>query len=402
MTDNRKYIITSIIAGIIVMSTMMYAPQQLRAEVSSQTSLTVEENTAIPKSIDSFEVNEINPFQTKQKITNDELVSITYKDKIYELELFEYDLRSPDAKAYLHKDGEIVEVPKENVKTYMGYVSGMPESSVSFVISDNEIAGFISTPDAEITVEPLSFYNDKFSGSKQIVYSLEDMSFEFPSDIKNGSTTPIGINWFTQSNLLPSVNADSGHNADTITDCDESYYDAGTGNWQTRQLTIVGGMNTAYGDTDVNINVVNQFCNNNQLSSSSQDGTWDQLNAYWDGLSNSRDLVMAFIGRDFDFEDIGTASPSGYIGGIDDTAEKAYVVFQTVDDEDTSDYGGTSFEQKVLASHEVGHLLDATHTSTTIGGKYTIMKQGINADDFVLEFAPGSISEINDAADDHL
>ena len=95
---------------------------------------------------------------------------------------------------------------------------------------------------------------------------------------------------------------------------------------------------------------------------------------------------------------IGEAEDFGTIG---DNAI-SYAVAQTVEDNNSNNtYDGTSYEQKILVAHEIGHLMDARHNNDLLLGDYTIMAGGVSIDEdnFTAEFIQESIDTINDYAD---
>lgn len=72
-------------------------------------------------------------------------------------------------------------------------------------------------------------------------------------------------------------------------------------------------------------------------------------------------------------------------------------------DDSASNYDASITEQKILASHETGHVMGTFHENGQVGGKYTIMSDEVlDESNFTFEFHSNSKTDINDAADDHL
>ncbi|MCE9653553.1 MAG: ATP-dependent endonuclease [Nitrosarchaeum sp.] len=92
--------------------------------------------------------------------------------------------------------------------------------------------------------------------------------------------------------------------------------------------------------------------------------------------------------------------------GIDLPQTEGYAVAQLVDDS-ASSYNASLTEQKILASHETGHVMGANHNNSQISGKYTIMAGGpggpaINESTFTFAYYSTSKTEINTAAHSYL
>ncbi len=390
-----------ILSAILILSGTGYALAQNEVNNELQNSLSVTEKTVIAKSIKSYEVKNMNAIDSKTKITSNQL-SIDFKGEQYDLRLFE-DENLNNAKYYVEINGKDI-LQKSTDIAYTGYVVGESGSKVSLIVSDNSVSGFIVTAEKDIAIEPLSFYGEEFSGEKQIMYDKSDLDFEFSLDgdveSSDNESKTTETSWLGNG-LLPVAEANSGHLADLRIVTDDDYYNINTSTCGTRVLTIVGGMNTAYADTDATMNLLAYTCNVSYLTSSSTPGNRSQLDDQWDNSSSpSRDLVLGLLGGDKDYAHIGSADPS--IPGIDNSQYQGYAVAQMVDDS-ASNYGASLTEQKILASHETGHVMGATHENGKVGGDYTIMStEVIDESNFTFEFHSNSETEINDAADDYL
>lgn len=361
------------------------------------TTLTEHEKSTIPQSIKSYEIKNLNGYDTREKIKNDQNLTINFKGKQLDLQVWEYNLKSQNATSYIRdENGNKIQVENEDAKTYRGFVKGDPKSTVTLVITPDNISGFIHTVDTIIAIEPITFHGQDLSKNKQIVYSLDDMNFEMNLDNDVGSNDAGSIvSQSTDISLLELIlpKAAAIKVANVITDCDGGYYTLGTSNWQSRQLTIIGGMNSAYAETSVSMNVVQQNCNNISLNNSNTiSGVLTELRNDWLFVATSRDYVLGFIGTAESGSIIGEASA---IQGICDPNNTGYAVFQTVGE--LSGYTGSILEQKILASHESGHLLGATHTNTLINGFPSIMYATIGPSN-VIDFTSGSVTEITSTA----
>lgn len=117
-------------------------------------------NSNVPTSIEAYEVTELDAMVVRQAIQNTHEFSIEFDGQTYVLNLYEFDLRSPDAKAYLRDaEGNLIEVEKEDIKTYHGYANNDKSKSVFLLASESDVAGFIKKPGGEIVIEPLRNYD---------------------------------------------------------------------------------------------------------------------------------------------------------------------------------------------------------------------------------------------------
>lgn len=200
---------------------------------------------------------------SKSKISTDQF-SFEFKGKKYDLRLFE-DENLNHATQSVMIDGIEKLVPVDNITAYTGYVVGDPKSRVSLIVSDSEIAGFIRTAETTITLEPLSFYGQQFSGERQIMYDISDLEFEMTfndltDEVSKSEDRKLREVDMISDGLIPSVYADTHHDAQTIIVTDDDYYNVNTSNCTSRILTVVGGMNLIYADTNVGIDVLSTDC----------------------------------------------------------------------------------------------------------------------------------------------
>ncbi len=388
------------LASLVLISGTSYALAQLDDMTPTMTnSLTVQENNSIARSINSYEVSTLKVSDTKYDIENDQF-TVDFKGEQYLLNLIP-DENLNSAEFYIEIDGENV-LQKNTPTAYVGYVVGKPGSIVSIIVSDDSVSGFINTGDKEISIEPLSFRGNDFSGEKQILYEMTDLNFEFSleNDVPENESIVTPTNVEIDS-FFPMAEAHSGHSADLRLVTDADYYNINTSTCASRALTIVGGMNTEFASTNVSLNLLSYACNQSYLDSSAIGGNLSDLKNQFDGsgTSPSRDLYFALLGGDKDYSIIGQASD---VPGIDNVQYQGYAVAQMVDDSG-SDYDASSTEQKIVATNEVAHVIGASHTSSKIGSDYTIMYGGVLDDSNVtLDFHSGSKTLINSAAEDYL
>ncbi|MEX0861421.1 hypothetical protein [Nitrosopumilus sp.] len=336
MTMNNKK--ATIVLASSVLIVLAFVPMQLNAfgvdENQASGSLTIIEQTKIPKSIKSFEVKNFEPENIRNDISKNHL-SINYKGDQYDLRLFEdRSILDENFKAYEMVDGSETVVSIDHIKIYTGYVSGDSDSRVSLVVSDDNVSGFIKTADTEIAIEPLSFMDKTLQGDKQIMYDLSDLTsnLDFGDDVRHMPDMKAEsktVDWI-EDGIIPLASADPGHQAGLIVVADTDYITLHGGSCTTQILTIVGGMNSIYYDTEATMNLLSVDCaGNTYLDSSSIGGNLTDLEEEWDGLGTTRDMVLAFLGDDKDYGGLGEAWD---IPGIDDPTNNGYAVMQMVDD----------------------------------------------------------------------
>ncbi|MCE2505113.1 MAG: hypothetical protein J4F36_01285 [Nitrosopumilaceae archaeon] len=391
---NAKTILFSalIFSMIIPIYGMNNVADAATAEDQATTADLVQRNSAqwndnMPDYVKAYKETGLDAKQVRQNLENTNKFSFEFKGQSYDLNLYEFDLRAPDAKAFIRDaQGNMVEVEKEDIKTYQGYVDGDKSKSVFLLVSENDVAGFVKNGDSEITIEPLRNYDDASEATKHIIYEAKIATL----DNVREQVIPVSS---LQQLILPEAEAANDYLMRVVMDCDRQYYLLGTGNWQSRLLTLMGGITADYAtETSIGISVEATVCDTagTEYTSTNHHTLWDQVRDEWDGSSSytNRHTVVMITGKDMSGCTIGIVEPD-YSPPVSNKDKGSYAIVQAVNDS-CSVYGGSPQEEKQELMHEMGgHIMGATHnaaSSFTCGSDtcWTIMKPLIDVGSYSL------------------
>jgi len=359
-------------------------------------------NANVPASIKAYEEVNLDAMTVRQTLQNTHEFSIKFDDQTYVMNLYEFDLRSPDANAFIRDvDGNLLQVEKEDIKTYTGYVNNDKSNSVFLLASESDVAGFIKKSGAEIVIEPLRNYDANSDATKHIIYEVKTTS-----NVRTDNLKALSL----QQLILPEAQATNDYLMRVIMDCDRQYYLQGTGNWQTRLLTLMGGITSDYAtETSIGISVEDTVCDTSGSTYTSYDhhDLWDEVRDAWSGDGTTRHTVVMITGKDMTGSVSGFVEPD-YSPPVSNISYGSYALVQAADDS-SSIYGGTLQEQKQTLMHEMGgHIMGATHTDAEIyytqnGVDYwTIMQVDIPYTERVMKFSTDNKSTIDSNSSSYL
>ena len=349
----------------------------------------------------SVEIQSFNANAVKNKIDNTGKFKFTFQDEHYTLLLEEFDLRSADSKAFVRDDdGNLMEVEKEDIKTYQGHVKGHVESSAFLLVGENEIVSFIQNENTEITIEPIRDIDQDNSDYTKHSVSESEMLPNFDESIV---PVPTAISILMSQLTIPEAQAAGSGTLDVVLDCDRAFYNLGTSNWQSRQLSEIGAITSdLFSQTNISVNVMAAVCdtNNSKYSSSDHDDLWIDVRNEWagNGQYTNRDTAILFVGKDMDGTTVGFVDLI-FDPPVKNTAFGSYAVVQTVNDP-SSTFNATPQERKQTLMHEIGHVMGALHSQASIlytsqGVDYwTLMKNGIPYAERTLIFSDATKNEI--------
>lgn len=349
-------------------------------------------NDKVHPSIEEYKEVELNAKQIRQDLANTNEFSFEFKGNSYGVDVYEFDLMAPDAKSFVRDtEGNLVEVENEDVKTYQGYIDGDKSNSVFMLVSEDDVVLLAKNDDSAINIEPLRNYDKDSQNTRHIIYEAKIT----PSSNIKESVVPT-----MQQLILPEVEATNSYTMRAVMDCDSAFYSINTGNWQTRLLSLMGGITTDYSsETSIGISVEDLACDttNSIYTSDDHHDLWDAVKDEWNGEEPSnRHAVVLIVEDDMDGTTIGFVDDA-YDPPVSNVDEGSYAVVQVGNDPDSS-YGGSTQEEKQELMHEFGgHIMGATHaaaSSFTCGSDtcWTIMKPLIDIESYSLRHMSFSTS----------
>lgn len=400
---NTKMTKTIMFAGLL--ATMLMPLAHFSVEATNENiknnksiSLTEKWNDSVPDSIKNYKTVTLDSIQLRDQIDNNEVVTISYNDVNHELVLSEFQFRAPDSKAYITENGQLIEVPKEDLRAFNGYVKDARDTTVYVLTSPDYFSAVINTGDKDIRVEPLRNYDRSADPSLHIIYEIEAQ--------QNVQATQVD---FDGSNtLIPNAYASTTKYAGIIMDCDVEFFNLYPSNWQFQQGEMLLTSFDVYDDANLSFFVKDNVCDTDgsRYTAATIEDRLAQLQNYWDEKPNTRDFVMLASGYDFVGGEIGVTPHVQY--PIADTANYAYLVAQRVaDNNGNSQHSGSLANAQIVVAHEIGHIFGALPSNAEVVNPsnpptYTIMKEDVWVTQLAALLSNDNVTIVDNAAHAYL
>ncbi len=240
--------------------------------------------------------------------------------------------------------------------TWRGSVLEMPGSLVAGGLVKGGIFARVIIPDGrEFWIEHIGGRIDGADNATHIIYTHDSL---VQGDHRCGNTVMPDRPAPKPSDGHPVQRGATLDVAQMATDADWEYFqDYGGTTWVTQRIAaITNTMNVAY-ERDVNItHTISQSVVRTTAAdpyTTTDPATLNaQVQAEWNGMAGTRDVIQLFTGRDIDGNVIGRANAIGSICAAGTGASNCY---------SQSDFNGNFMSACDLSQHELGHLWDATH-----------------------------------------
>jgi Metallo-peptidase family M12/Reprolysin family propeptide len=341
----------------------------------------------------AYEETELDPHQVVERVQQSGHLAVHTPAHDFEIDLQLNDLRGPGYRAEeVSEDGVSREIQMPAPNTYKGRVSGMPESTARFTLSENRLEGMIITGSESYFIEPERKYSSMARDSDYLLYRASDVR----PDIRKtcGATLDEEIKLETSrlassssSGLSPEVFSPFKV-VEIATEADFEYVSALGGSSATNS-DILSVMNAVQGiyerDIGLTFSVVFQhtWATANDPYNTSGDivGALNEFTNYWNAnfASQPRDVTHLWTGRD-----MGGPAGVGFVGVVCRDAAHSYGL---------SDLEQTAPFRIGIPAHEIGHNLNASHCDGQPGCDNTIMV-ATQFPSNTLTFCPFSVNEI--------
>jgi hypothetical protein len=309
----------------------------------------------------------------------------------FDLQLQLNDLRAPNYRAEVVRNGVVEVMPSVSVNTYKGMVDGIPGTDARFTIDDEHFEGMILAPDETYFIEPARKFSAAADASDYLLYTASDVR----SDITRTCETLNERVSLRAKQLAPAPQNETGLKvfsptrvAELATEADDEYVNqlGGPGAANSEILSVVNQIDGIYQrDIGLSLSIVLQhnWAGNNDPYNANGDAAavLSEFQNYWNAnIATPRDLAHMWTGRS-----LGGASGYAYNGIV-------------CRGNGVASYGVTIREAAApfrvgIPAHEIGHNLGANHSDGQGGCDNTIM-QSLQTASTGLVFCGFSITEI--------
>ena len=347
----RFLLITIVLTGIIA-TVFLSRAKATRAAASTAP---VQE---IQKLVRRHESLQLDAREAARQVRANGSLSLTTRDRRFDLELKPNDLRTPNYRAEEVVDGGAVRyvVMDAPVRTFRGTVRGFPGAEARFTIDDEKIEGLIITADELYYVEPLRNFNKMAAKNEYALYKGTDVI-----EGAHGAcaTTIAGRIKSEVAHLTPKTSqplvANSLRQADLATEADYDYVSF-FGSSAAANAEILSIMNQVDGiyqqRMGITFNVSYQHTwatSADPYSATAADQMLYEFTNYWNAnmSGQSRDLAHLWTNRQME----GNIAGIAWLGTVCNDVAHSYGVSERYAD---------SFKYAITA-HEMGHNFGATH-----------------------------------------
>ena len=295
-------------------------------------------------------------------------VNLSFGNRKWTLELFEYDLMSPNFLHSVADDNGVTRTHKKlSLRTYKGNVKGIRGGNVSFNIADDFFLAMIQEGGATYYIEPLNGMIKGAAPTEFILY--EDMNVIPNNNVQCG---------FDAKQYLEHVEIDAQNStrnhcvvADVALACDFSVYQQRGGGSSSWASSILGLVETNY-DNDfahpVQLSLSTVF-----VATTAASDPWNGINDINTHLTTHRSWANAggYGGASYALASVWTRKyTSGAVGlayvGVVCTGSRYSVC---------SDFSGNNNTNRQLQAHEMGHNWSYGHDAA---GSGFIMAPSVN------------------------
>ncbi len=324
----------------------------------------------LSKKFKYFEVYDINYLEIYNGLNTtgtQSTVDLNLGNKSWKLQLFEYDLMSPNFIYSEGRDNKVVRTKKKlSLRTYTGNIIGRRGGKVSFNIADDMMMVLIEDSGASYYIEPLTGLVDGALPNEYIVYEADDV-------IKDKSVL-CGFDAKKHIDGVADAKQNSSRNHCVVTDvalaCDYSVYQARSGGSSSWAASILGLVQFNYDDDfdhPMQLSLTTVF-----VATTAADDPWDNINDIYAHLEVHKSWANAggYGGASYALASAWTRKYTGGIVGL------AYVSTVCTGNcyNVCSDFTGNNNTNRQLQAHEMGHNWSYQHD----GGSGYIMSPSVN------------------------
>jgi Metallo-peptidase family M12/Calx-beta domain/Putative binding domain, N-terminal len=383
-----------------------------RANAAQNAGILVQGNRAYAQDVDKvlrrYDTLQLDPSTTLGHVQQTGRLFLPTSTGGFDITLAPHDMRAPHYRAQEILEGGVIhELERGPVRTYKGKIAGIARGEARLTIDNETLEGMIITPEQLYFVEPAKRYSAAAGDQDFIVYAGSDLlqgSFgecgvtlaekvgKEASRVKG--ETKLGLN----SNGLAEELFTPPRVIDLATEADFEYFTF-FGNATNANNEILSIMNQVEGiynaQFGLQFTIVFQSVwadSADPYFSTDKDAFLDEFTNYWNyhHARVFRDLAHMWTGKSFDGSSIGIA----WLPGLS--------CFSCTENYGASGYGmseriSSTPVKFIVAAHEIGHNLNATHSTGQPGCSGTIMSSSVGSTT-MQSFCPFSVTEIENFA----
>lgn len=333
----------------------------------------------------SYELTEIDAMNLYQKVSDKSKfhnVKLTIGNEVFDLELWDSDLRKEDFKIYSLSPDK-TEVNSSEPLALKGKVNGASSSNVRLTVNDGFLYGYIKFDDKRLNIQPARYMDDSF-GENDIL-SYYDSAI-IPDENEATCQLHKHEDYIENTTNITEENRVAGDcfEVEIALAADWLMFDS-YGSIGDVEDQITGVLNDVQGNYDdefadeisyFNTEIFVSDCSSCDPWTSSTDASTllNSFRSWGPGNFGGHDVATLWTDRDFDGGTVGVA----YVGVI--CTGSRYNTCQ--------DFTNSSWQLRVLMAHELGHNWDALHDGA---GSGFIMAPSVNNSD---TWSSNSISDI--------
>ena len=301
-----------------------------------------------------FDLFELDTAEIAGVVQRAGALSIHLGNRTYELELELNDLRAPGYRAALMHEGREVEIKPGPAVTYRGALVGDPEAIVRLSIAPDRFEGYVKTAHEWVFIDPARRIAERAPANAFVVYRDSDVkpsaSGLCGSDHLEDVAGNLGI-----ETLVEPPQTRAPRRLQVATEHDGQFYNRYPGSWAAQSQSILNGVDGIYrADLNLFISITYQQAwtsvSGDPYTSLNAQTTLTQFRSWWQANRGGtvRDTAHMFSGKNFSGGTIGIA----WVGVVCNRPDLSYGV---------SEDQFSSFLNRQLTAHEIGHNLSARH-----------------------------------------
>jgi hypothetical protein len=297
----------------------------------------------------------MDPATALQKVQSQGTFSVPTPDGVFNLVLVPNDIRDTTYRAEETIDGGLTRSVRKNPShTFRGTVPGNQSIEARFTIRENVIEGLLITPQEWYFIEPVSNYTAHIGPSEMIAYRASDIRLEAIGACSTSLVHRIDKSGEIIGPQLSAVSAISV--ADIATEADYEYVTA-LGGSNAANDAILEIMNQVDGiyttQLSISLRVVFQHTwatERDPFSSTAPPDILDEFRKYWTDHYRAVDFDIAHMwtGKDMDDGTVGIAYQDVMCNSRPYSFSLSKILSYTPG-------------KYIIAAHEIGHNLGATH-----------------------------------------
>ena len=385
-TKALRFFLAIIALTGIVAALALARPTAVRADAPKTTTQEIEK---VLKRHESFD---LDAPEAARQVRADGRLSLTTRDRQFDLELKPNDLRAQNYRAEEVVDGGKVRYVNMNapIRTFRGTVRGLAGAEARFTVDDEKIEGVIITSDELYYVEPLRNYTGSAAKTAYELYKGSDV-IEGAHGVCATMDSRIKTEFaHLTTDAQQALVANSNRQADLATEADYEYvsYFGSSAAANAEILSIMNQVDGIYQQKlGITFNVSYQHTwatSADPYSATAADQMLYEFTDYWNANmgGQSRDLAHLWTNRQMD----GNIAGIAWLGTVCQDVAHSYGVSLRVSD---------GFKYGITA-HEIGHNFGASHpdeqTPPVSACANTIMNSIVGS---TFDFCQFSLNEMN-------